>query len=369
MPPVIYVDAASTTPVPPYVSPQTAASNVQDAVDVAVNGVTVLVEPGLYELTNAVSVTKGVTVRGKTGRSEDVRFVNPVSGRNFYLNHQGARLENAVLECGAVSRGEARNLLVDTLGGTVSNCVCRGGSIFCGGQSPMQAGDFADFIALKGVNSLMTHCVVTNNAIRGLCKTSSPGDYTPGVCLASGARVENTLVAFNEHSLTNTEYWFHVGYAAGICGNGHIVNCTVVSNVSVEAGGICFMNMDGYDLVTDSSIKNTVVAGNVCVDSGYATRRATFPWRPPPEDPDTADGRTQGLSSYSVFGGDVTALFKNFAAGNYIPQQKGALIGGGTLKGLDVPKVDLLGRRRVQGLKIDIGAIEGDSSGLTVLVR
>ena len=369
VPPVIYVDAASMTPVPPYVSPQTAASNVQDAVDVAVNGVTVLVSPGLYELTNAVSVTKGVTVRGKTERPEDVRFVNPVSGRNFYLNHQKSRLENAVLECGAVSRGEARNLLVDTLGGTVSNCVCRGGSIFCGGASPMSAGDFADFVVLRGVNSLMTHCVVTNNSIGGICRTSSPGTYTPGVCLASGARVENTLVAFNDHSLTNTGYSFHVGYAAGICGNGHIVNCTVVSNVSVEAGGICFHNVDSYDTVSDSSITNTVVAGNVCVDPEYATRRAEFPRRQPPEDPDTADGRTQGLATHSVFGGDVTALFKDFAAGNYIPRQNGALIGGGTLKGIVAPSVDLLGRRRVQGLKIDIGAIEGDPSGLTVLVR
>lgn len=369
VPPVIYVDEASTTPVPPYVSPQTAASNVQDAVDAAVNGVTVLVSPGLYELTNTVSLTKGVTVRGKTGRPEDVRFVNPVSGRNFYLNHQKARLENVVLECGAVNRGEARNLLVDSLGGTVSNCICRGGSIFCGGTTPMSAGDFADFVVLKGADSLMTHCVVTNNAIFGICRTSSPGSYTPGVCLASGARVENTLVAFNEHSLTNTGYEFHVGYAAGIGGNGHVVNCTVVSNVSVEAGGICFHNVDSYDNVPDSSIKNTVVAGNVCVDPEYVTRRASFVRRPPPQDPDTADGRTQGLSSHSVFGGDVTALFKDFAAGNFIPQPRGPLAGAGTLQGVAAPQVDLLGRRRVQGRRIDIGAIEGDPRGLSVIVR
>ena len=54
---------------------------------------------------------------------------------------------------------------------------------------------------------------------------------------------------------------------------------------------------------------------------------------------------------------------------NVTKEYRLGMIGGGTLKGLDVPKVDLLGRRRVQGLKIDIGAIEGDSSGLTVLVR
>src|SRR5436190_4148148 len=59
---VFYVNASGTTPVPPYTSWSTAATNIQDAVDVAGGGDEVLVANGIYQGTGRASF-EGTTNR------------------------------------------------------------------------------------------------------------------------------------------------------------------------------------------------------------------------------------------------------------------------------------------------------------------
>src|SRR5882724_599618 len=63
----LYVSQTSTNPSPPYATLDTAAHTIQDAVDAASDGDTVLVSPDKYGLTNQVTITKGITLRSMTG--------------------------------------------------------------------------------------------------------------------------------------------------------------------------------------------------------------------------------------------------------------------------------------------------------------
>src|SRR5205809_5251575 len=61
---VHYVDVNSTNPTPPYMNWATAATNIQDAVDVAVAGDEIVVTDGIYA---HVSVNKVLILHGVSG--------------------------------------------------------------------------------------------------------------------------------------------------------------------------------------------------------------------------------------------------------------------------------------------------------------
>src|SRR5215467_643260 len=66
----LYVSQTSPNPTPPYATSDTAANNIQDAVDAANDGDTVLVAPGDYGLTNQITVTNAIRVQGASGASQ-----------------------------------------------------------------------------------------------------------------------------------------------------------------------------------------------------------------------------------------------------------------------------------------------------------
>src|SRR2546427_11863857 len=65
-----YVSQTSPSPTPPYSTTETAAHNIQDAVDVSTDGDTVLVEPGDYGVTNQITVTNAVRLQSTAGASQ-----------------------------------------------------------------------------------------------------------------------------------------------------------------------------------------------------------------------------------------------------------------------------------------------------------
>src|SRR6266850_4229495 len=65
-----YVSHTSPSPTPPYSTPETAAHNIQDVVDVATDGDTVLVEPGDYGVTNQITVTNAIRLQSTDGASQ-----------------------------------------------------------------------------------------------------------------------------------------------------------------------------------------------------------------------------------------------------------------------------------------------------------
>src|SRR5689334_5082560 len=69
---VLYVNVGNSSPTPPYTSWPTAATNIQNAIDAATAGDTVLVTNGIYQtggrivsgsLSNRVVIDKAITVQ------------------------------------------------------------------------------------------------------------------------------------------------------------------------------------------------------------------------------------------------------------------------------------------------------------------
>src|SRR5262249_11554111 len=152
---------------PPYSSWATAATNIQDAVDAATPGGTVLVSNGVYEvgarsvygMSNRIAVIKVLTVKSHNGPAvTSIKGSGPIwpaGVRCVYLTN-GALLAGFALTNGATqTSGNVSNQLsggaiwCESPAATVSNCVLAGNSAAADGG---------------GIYSgTLTDCVLVNN--------------------------------------------------------------------------------------------------------------------------------------------------------------------------------------------------------------
>ncbi|MBE0541357.1 MAG: PKD domain-containing protein [Verrucomicrobia bacterium] len=240
------VDGASLTPAPPYSSWESAAANIQDAVDVAGPTDVVLVTNGIYatggrvmlgDLTNRVVVDKPLLVMSVNGPEvtiiqgqwDPVDKVGPAAARCVWLEN-GAALSGFTLRDGATSASQGSGVL-DTSGGGVrcastnavlANCVITNcyASLYGGG-------------AMGGT---LSHCKVVGNTSLG----SGGGAY--GSLVVNSELIANRAggggggLAFG---------WLHnsaitgnfAGGTGGGVNNARLVNCTLLGNTAGLSGG------------------------------------------------------------------------------------------------------------------------------------
>jgi len=192
----------------PYTNWASAAGSVQAAVDAAVDGSTVWVTNGTYNLmasitvsgltytvSNPIQIQDAVTVRSVAGAEQTV--INNAGGsRCFWIGNTGAVVQGFTVQGGTADQGGG----IYALAGRVQNCIVRnnaattgGGGLYCGPQASAR------------------NCLVYEN-----------------------------LSAF---------------YGGGVWNEGALVNCTVASNLATVGGGV-------YNAVTSSSLTNTIIYGN-----------------------------------------------------------------------------------------------------------
>ena len=338
VPQVMKVAKDSPAPAFPYDTDDNAATNVFDAIAVAVPGSRISIAPGAYTNAMPISLDKDIILSGASGKPDDVVLYQSAKDRIVYLNAEGARIENLTLLGGArtAAQGHGDVCFVDRQGGIVSNCVIRGVSL----SGDIAYGVPVDVACLDSAKALMTHCIVTGNV--STCKTgsNSPGALTLGVYVGNG-RLENSLIADNVDSGDRKAL---PGYPVGVyVVGGKAVNCTIVRNSGTDGGGL--------RVAAEGRAVNCVSAGNV--GGTYGNVRTG----------------TDAYCDACQLDGEFAELFKDAAANDWRPVFNGPLYKKGTRKDINVPATDLAGRRRLYGLRIDIGAFSGDASGLQIIVR
>ena len=317
---------------------------------------TVHVAPGLYPISHPIVVTNAVCILGDD--PDPSRVV--VSNRNpagwaqtqrvFTINHAEALVTNLTMQKGSVGGDwtEGANFVIDSNGGTVSNCVVEAGEQKTnhanGGGASLGAG-------------LVTHTVFRKNT----APNSSP--YSPGggnraavLHLYGSSRAENCLLVDNPQSTAVV--------LVRLADTALMRNCTIVDSALSKTSDVCrafsSIRIDGANAL----VVNTVIAGVTNTIDGAAC--------PPTETVanflnSAFDGDATGLPEGTVTG-TAAEFFKDYANGDYTPKAKGPLVN----KGKDYEGMaakDLAGNKRQVGSKIDIGCYEAVSTPLLIIVR
>ena len=325
---------------------------------------TVYVAPGIYEYAGTIFVTNAISVLGATGNPEDaVLRAGKVSSNSnritIRVNHPDAFVANLAIEDGQryqpTSLPYGANLAIESNGGTVSNCVLRGG--VCRHFYPRGAGAW-----LNSDSALLTHCVVSNNSGSGTSKHLAANDGL-FVHVAKGI-VDNCLIAYNKDTGTG------VNADIQVCGvtilDGQLLNSTVVTNEARYTGGV-YLGSSGFATnvvvagCVNMSTRTNEVGQLVWTDVGFAGELANASHC-------ASDGGEE-LGETCVAGTTAT-FFRDPAAGDWRPVkgQGSPLINAGIAYD-GIASVDLLGKKRVQGRAPDIGAYESAPSGMSVYIK
>jgi len=147
--PLHFVALGNRSPLAPYTSWATAATNISDAIDVAEPGSTVLVLTGIYQfggrvvhglLTNRVAVTKPIQLRSVYGPINTIIQGATAGGGNG----------DAAVRCAYLTNGA-----------TLSGFTLTGGATRSGGNPDLEQSGGG--VWCEGTNATVTNCIITSN--------------------------------------------------------------------------------------------------------------------------------------------------------------------------------------------------------------
>ena len=306
---------------------------------------TVLLAPGTHEVAEAIALANPVVIASETGRAEDVTIVPTAPIRIFRLSHPAARVERVSFNYTAKSGGDNQSfggsdVYVDA--GVVEGCV------LYGYNNSQRAGGSVAY--LTGAQSLMTGCVISNNAVTA---ASMNGDRCAGLNLAADARAENCLIVGNSTTKSKNNEAAGGVYLTG----GVLANSTVIGNKSVGCGGV---RATGGTVVNCVIVDNQSTAKDLSYDNFYPDTDSRFVSCA--FDKATASGEGCFLVA------DAASCFAQYAVGDYTPVNGGPLVDAGRSDAV-FSVTDFAGIRRVIGASVDVGAFEFDSDVFGVALR
>jgi hypothetical protein len=250
-----YVDLSSSNPTPPYTNWATAATNIQDAVDIAEAGDEVIVTNGVYASggrvtgtnawANRVAVEKALTLRSVNGPQFTVIKGNQGlvrsnwvgSARCAYLT-SGSYLSGFSLMNGASDRGAG--VWCETTTAVISNCWIVGNWAFDDWYSGYETGYGGGAYGgtLRDCTSSNNHAVYGAGAYGSILRQ----------CSLSSNVAESGFFIVGFGSFMN--YGGYGGAAYGC----RLIGCTISSSSAVCGGGAANSTLDHCTLASNSAI-------------------------------------------------------------------------------------------------------------------
>ena len=237
----------------------TALATVTNALAHAVaNGSIIHIATGTYSLPGVQALTNAVTLRGETGKPEDVILQRPSSSsksyRLFTMNHRDCVLSGLVLQGGKFRGNDDGGVYASggcvyimSAGGTITNCILRSNMTQAHHAVSSRHGT-GSAIYCYSTDGVVTHCVISNNST-----TVYDSNYGGPVYMREG-RIDNCLIT--KHSDTSS------GYGGMLVLNNSAVaeNCTVVANHASVNAAI-------YTMADTTRVRNCVIAANTTTSS------------------------------------------------------------------------------------------------------
>ena len=358
-PPVIFVDAKNTEGAEyPYATPATAATNIHDAIEVAVDGCEIRVAEGTYGITKKIPVTVALTITGSEDPTQTVFLRKPGFSNDplWDIAATGVRISGFTF---AEGYGYVATL---SAGNVISNCVVRDTEI------PLINGTVFAAIQVAGgtvVDSLVTNAFYRTDNVAsdggGIKMTSGlvdrcrivdcshgPKEYARGSGVyMEGGTLRNSLIERNKGR----------GLGSGVyLSAGTVENCTIVANgnAAVELAGHAGLCQKG------GTVKNSIIWGNfnanggnnVSKTGGTITYTCTVPMQ-------SGEGNI-----------DDDPRFANPDRGNYELRGASPCVDVAHPEDWMTGAKDLKGRARIYGQGPDLGCYETTRiGGLMLLVR
>jgi hypothetical protein len=359
---VLYVGLNSPNPTPPYTDWSTAATNIQDAIDVSTNGDQVLVTNGIYQtggrvvygaLTNRVVINKAIIVQSVNGPTVTWIKGNSVIGvsavRCVYMTNSSTLSGFTVTNGGTLNTGDIYQEMsgggiwaTNNIDVIITNCTLTGNAAYSFGGGVYSGNIISTLIAQNSAydggglaNSMVTNSLIMSNSASAYgggtwsgtlknCKViSNSGTYGGGTYSGS---LYGCLVVSNQAFATG----------GGVESASFLNNCTVVGNRSnVGAGGV-----DGASTTANNIIYNNTTPNYS--GTGLMNTCCTFPM---------PSGGTGNITN--------DPGFVNSTAGDFHLASNSPCINGGSSSPL---ATDLDGNLRMVDGFVDIGAYEYPNS-------
>jgi len=338
---------------------------IQDGIDAAQNGDTVLVADGTYKGSGNKNLDfrreKAITVKSENG-AENCIIDCENNGRGFFNVTEAS----SVISGFTIKNGSGDAITCVDSSPTIKNNIIiknSGSGIFCSESSPTIENNIIIENSRSGIYCEGSSCspIIHNNEIKS---NTTSGDGGGIKCRSSSSlTISNNIISWN----------FAGGGGGGIyCNRAMIQNNEIIKNSAKYGGGIYVQGASGYE--SSSTIMNNTVSENSAVSGGGIFCREflsltvinTILWEDYSDEIFVDTSSEIDITYSDIQGGwpgegniDVDPLFIDPDSGDFHLSDYSLCIGAGIMTP-DVPDTDIEGNPRPNppGSNPDIGAYE-----------